>query len=440
MQVSVEKKGALGRQMNVVIPAEKVDAAFNSRYEQLAKTMKVDGFRPGQVPLSVIKQRVGEGVAGEVAEQLVRESLAEAFDKEKLQPAAQPHMHNETTPKEGEDFSFHVHFDVMPEVKPTKFEGLKLDKETAEATDAMVEDTLKELSQAVKEFSKKEGAATNGDRMTIDAVGYMDGEDEPFEGGRLADHQIVLGSNMLIPGFEEGLEGLKVGDKKSLKLTFPKDYHAEHMAGAKTRFDVEVKGVEAPAETKMDGEFAKKFGAETMDELKTKIKERLAADLQKASDQRLRRIMFDKIDAANQFEVPPSLVEQEFNAIWQNQMQDLQQRGLPLEALGKNEDDLKAEYRTLAERRVRLGLVLAEIGKTKEVKVEAADIQAEVDKIAESMPEQAEQVHAYYARPEARQPLISSIFEQKVVAWLMENNTITEKTIKPEDLMTELNG
>lgn len=438
MQVSLENTGELSRKMSITVPAADIDAMASERLDQIAQTVKMPGFRPGKVPMDMVKRQHGSRVMGEITERIISESLAKAMQEKDVRPAGQPQMDaGAGLPEEGKDYEYSVTFDIYPEFKPAKVEGLKLTKEVAEPTDEMVEELLGRLAEARQSFKKKDGAAVKGDKVTINGEGFLKGKDEGFEGGKLTDFPITLGSGSLIPGFEEGLEGLKAGDKKDVEVTFPEDYHAKDLAGQPAIFKCEVLRIEEAEEAKFDDKFATMFGEKTMDDLRTKVREQLATDLENASHQRLKRELFDKIEKDNQFPLPSSVVDAEFNAVWNAQLNDLKQRGQGVEALGKGEDEAKAEFRTLAERRVRLGLVLAELGKEHKIEVEKADIDAEIEAISSRNPGMEEQVKNYYADPQRQNEIVGPLFEKKVTDWILEKASLTEKKVDTAELMKE---
>lgn len=438
MQVAVTKQEGLKRLVEVTVPADKVSAAFDARFNALSKTAKIDGFRPGKVPMAEIQKRFGDKVQAEVSQALYQQFVPAALAQEKLQPAGQPHVHGEGELKNGAAYTFHIHFEAYPEVTAKGYDSLKLTKETAEPTEEMVTEGLKRLLSQTQSFKKADRAAKEGDQVTIDSVGTLDGEKDPFEGGRLADHKIVIGSSMLIDGFEEGLKGLKAGDEKDLKLTFPKDYHAKQFAGKKVTFATTVKEVAEPEFTEPTDNWAVQFGVKDVAELQAKVKERLAEDLAAASEQRLKRTMFDALDKQNQFDVPQGLVESEFSAIWQQHIQDLGQRGMSPSMLDTSEDEQRVEFRGLAERRVRLGLLLTSIGEKEKVEVSQKEINEAVEARAAQYGPQAEAVRSYFSQPQNRQMLVGPLFEQKVVDLLIEKNKPTEKKVKPEELLAEI--
>ena len=342
------------------------------------------------------------------------------------------------TVQEGKDYSYTVNFDVLPKVEPKGYEGLKLTRYTAEPTDAQITEVTDRLRDMNKAFSKKDGKAEMGDRVLIDAVGYKDGK--AFEGGEVKQYWLELGSGAFIPGFEEGLVGVKDGDSKKLELTFPKDYFNKDLAAQKVTFEVKVAGVEGGTAPALNDDFAKKYGAKDVAELKDRIKADLVKELKSASEQRLKREMFDVLVDKNNFALPETMVEDEFTNLWGGFVQDLQRRGGNFAMLGKSEKELQEEYKNLAARRVRLGLVITEIGNKEKVELTEKDIQAEIDELAKAYGPQADKVKAYYSRPDARSQITGPLYERKVCEWIYGKATITDSKIDAKELRKELSG
>ncbi len=436
MQVSIEEKGKFERQINITVPAARVDAMVEGKLKALSKNVKVPGFREGNVPAKVVKQRYGERVMGEVANELINSTLPEALTNHKQDPINTPHVHGGMA-EEGKDFSYHAHYEIKPEISPKKYKDLTLSRDVAEVDDKLVGEILDRERSRLKDFSPKKDAVAKGDRVTFDAVGYLGKEKEPFAGGTLNDYKIEIGSGQLIPGFEEGLTGMKEGESKTLELTFPKDYHAKEMAGKKARFDVKVKMVEEGKMPELNDEIAKQLGQEDLKGLKELVRKMIGSNLENASQQRLKRALMDKLDETNKVELPNSLIENELNNLWHAQMQQLQQHGVGLEALGKNEDEVRAELRTLAERRTRLALILMEIGKLHNIEVKREELDAEIEKLVQRAPQQADQIRAYYGGPQGSNDLAGPLFEEKVVQWILSTCTIKDNKVKADELLKE---
>lgn len=440
MQVSVENTGNLSRKMSITVPADDIAKMAEERLAEVAKTIKMDGFRPGKVPMNIVKKQHGTAVYNEVTERVISESLQKAFTEQEIQPAGQPVMDPSAgLPQEGQDYNFAVTFDIYPEIDPADYSKIKLTKSVADASDDMVEELLGRLKSARQDFDTKEGAAEMGDRVVMNAEGYLKGEDTPFDNSQLNDFKLVLGSGQLIPGFEDGLVGVKAGEKRDVEVEFPENYHAKNLAGQPATFKCDVTAVEAPKDAEVNDEFAKNFGAESVDDLMNKIREQITTDLSNATEQKLKKDLFDALDEANTFDLPESVIEQELNSIWNAQKQDLERQGLSMDSLDKSEEELKTEYRELARRRVALGLLLAEIGKRENIQVEKADIDAEIATISSQNPGMEAQVQQYYSDPKNQQQIVGPLFEKKVTTFILEKASVTETTVDADALMKEMN-
>lgn len=439
MKVTMEKVSELSRSMSVTVPAEEVSQQFETRLSLIQKQVKMSGFRPGKVPMSVVRQRFGEQVKQEVMQELVASSMPKAFDSEKVRPATQPTIDFGDL-EESKEFAYTLKFDVLPEVKPVGYTGVKLTKDVAEVEDKKVEEMLERLCEVRRSYAPKAktGKAALTDRVLIDAQGYDKKGGKKVENTGLKGHPLELGSNAFIPGFEDGLVGAKAGDTVELDLTFPEGYHVKDLAGKPIFFEVKVEAIEKRELPALDDELAKSFGSETVEELRSRMKEDLEKDLGGASEQRMKRALFDVLDEANKFSVPEAMVDAEFNAIWAQFTQDIQYRGGSMDSLDKSEDEYRKENRELAERRVRLGLLIAEIAKEEKIQVTSDEMKAEVEKIAASYGAQAEQVKKYFSNPEAMQQISGPLLEKKVCDFIFEKAVIKENKVDVDDLMAEL--
>jgi trigger factor len=438
MNVVMQSKGELAREMKITVPAFDVDRLVNDRLARLSLNLSLPGFRPGKVPADIVRQRYGDQVKSDVRQDLVSETLPKAFSKENVRPAGQPAVDFGDL-EIGRDFTYTVSFDVLPTIDPKNFEKLKLARYTAKPSDKMVKDVLKRLEDSRKTFKEKTGKAAKGDAVVITAQGF-DTAGKAIENALVKDFELELGSNQFIPGFEDGLIGKSAGQDVTLNLTFPADYHNKDLAAKPVRFEVKVHTVKGPDAAPLDDEAAKMFGAANLKELEERVREQVGNDLVSASEQRLKRELFDHLDSHNTFTLPESLVESEFRAIWRNLLQDMRARGYTFQLLGKSEDEVRAEHRALAERRVRLGLLLAEIGQRQGVKVATADAEAEVERIAKNYGPDADKVRQYYKNEQARAEILGPLFEKKVCEWIFSSATITEKAIDAEELMKEITG
>ncbi|MCP4354115.1 MAG: trigger factor [Proteobacteria bacterium] len=434
--VKIEKKSDLNRNVTITVSAEEVGKIMVENLKKYAKNAKLDGFRPGKAPESVVKSKYSEQIKGETIQTLVSKSLAKVITDENFDLATQPHV-NDGEFAEGKDYTFSAHFDLMPNIEPKGYKKIKLTKEVAEASDELTNDLIEKFLSSQTEYKSKKAnsKAKVGDQVKMNATGFKDGV--AFEGGKLEDHPLVLGSNAFIPGFEDGLVGVKKGDEISLDLKFPEEYHAKDLAGADVRFDVEVLDVLGSVKAELTDELAKKFGYESADKFTEFARSRVTEDLASASEQRLRRELFDILDKKNTFELPESMVESEFNAIWQAFIADLAKSGQSIDAMDKSEDQLKEEHRKLAERRVRLGLVLSKIGQENKIEVTPEQIAEEVEKVVAMYPQQADQVRAYYNSPNGRNEIVGPLYEKAVCDFVYSQATIKEKSVESKELIKE---
>ncbi|HAG53131.1 MAG TPA: trigger factor [Alphaproteobacteria bacterium] len=434
--VKIEKKSDLERNITITVSAEDITKIMNENTQKAAKNAKLDGFRPGKAPIAVIKQKFEEQIMAETMQTVVSSSLTKVITDEKFDIATQPHVHH-TEFKEGEDYTFSAHFEIMPEVEPKGYAKVKLTKEVAKADDELTNELLGKFLESQVEYKAKraDAKAKDGDQIKMNAVGFKDGV--AFEGGKLDNYPLVLGSKAFIPGFEEGLVGAKKGDKLSLDLTFPTEYHAPDLAGAAVVFEVEVLEVAASQKAELTDELAKKFGYESAEALKEFAATRVQEDLDNASEQKLRRELFDILEKKNKFALPASMIEGEFNAIWQAFQMDLAKAGKSIADMDKSEEELKTENRALAERRVKLGLVLSKIGQENKLEIKEEDVTAEINKVVAMYPQQADQVKAYYTSPQGRNEIVGPLFEKSVCDFIYAQATITEKEIKASELLKE---
>ena len=449
MQTEVTTGQGLNRSISITVPAAVVSQHVENRVKALASTVKIAGFRPGKVPAKVVKERMGEQLSADVAQSLVNEFLPQAFSEHKLNVAGQPRVHNggagdSFKVSEGQDFTFNADFEIYPEVTPKNYTGVKLTRETAEPSDDLVQGALKRLEGQMQSFTPKgvEANAANGDQLTISGQGYTRdaaGKEEAFPGGNLENFKVVLGSGSLIPGFEEGLLGAKTGDEVDVDVTFPAEYHAKELAGKPSVFKLKVLEVASPAEEALSDQTVKQLGFENLDALKNILKQGAVRDLSMASEQRIKRQLLDALEDGNrEFDLPQGLVNAEHQALWRAQLNELQERRMPIESLGASVEEAVASLKPLAERRVRLGLVLAAIARTEKIEVTNADIEEAVNAQIASAGPQQEQARKYFANPANRAQLNGPVLEDKVTGWLIEKAEVTTKEIPAKELLAEL--
>ncbi|MBO9502459.1 trigger factor [Brevundimonas sp. A19_0] len=443
MQVVEKSAAGLSRVIEVTVPAAELNEKLDARIKEVAPQMKLKGFRPGKVPASHVRKAYGRDLMGEIVNTTLNESSQKALEEAKVRPAAPAEMKLTSDMDKvvaGEaDLAYEMSLEVMPEFTPVDPKTLKLERPVYEATDADIDETLKELASQSKSYEDKTGKtvkAADGDQLTIDFVGKIDGE--AFEGGSATDADLVIGSGRFIPGFEEQLKGAKVGDEKVVEVTFPEDYQAAHLAGKAATFDVTVKAIKAEAETKIDDDFAKRLGLEDLEKLKSILKDNLNQQYTNAARFKLKRALLDQLDEGHSFDLPPKMVEAEFDGIWRQVEADKEAGRLPEEDARKSDKKLKEEYRKIAERRVRLGLVLAEIGRANNVGVTDQELNNALMAEARNYPGQERQVLDFYRQnPEAAAQMRAPIYEEKVCELIFNQAEMTDKPISKDELMKE---
>jgi trigger factor len=443
MQVTETQAEGLKRAFRVVVPATELDAKATARLSDLKDKVKLNGFRPGKVPVAHLKRVYGKSVMAEVIEQTVTEANGKIVEDNGFRLALQPKValpEDQDEVKgviEGEkDLTYTVELELLPKIELGNFKELKVEKPVVEVSDAEVDETIARIADANRPYSPKDGAAAKGDRVSVDFVGTMDGE--KFEGGSGEDVQVVIGSNSFIPGFEEQLEGINVGETRTVSVSFPEAYAARALAGKPASFEVTAKAIEAPGELVLDDEFAKTLGQESLAKLKELVRQRIESEHAGVARQKIKRTLLDALDAAHQFDVPAGLVEQEFAGVWEQVKQDLAAQNRTFADEDTTEDEAQAEYRRIAERRVRLGLVLAEIGERNNIQVSDDEVTRAVVERARQFPGQEQQVWDYYRRnPQAMASVRAPLFEEKVVDFLLELADVTEKKVTREELYKE---
>jgi trigger factor len=442
MQITETANENLRREFRIVIGAKDLDERLSGRIAEMQPQVHLKGFRPGKAPVSFLKKTYGKSMMSEIIEAAVQESVQKAVTDHGLKPAFPPRpdlVSDLAQVVEGKsDLEFSVKIDLMPEFEIADPAKLKVEKLIAKVSDEDVDDALKNLAQQVRTYSDRaEGESSeNGDQVTIDFVGRVDGEE--FEGGKAEGFQLTLGSGQLIPGFEDQLIGTKVGDTRTVDVTFPADYGSEKLAGKPAQFDVSVHAVKRPDEVAIDDELARKLGLDSLGTLKERVREQMKGDYARASRVHVKRRILDALDAAHNFELPPTMVENEFNAIWKQVEDELKREGKSAEEEGKSEDELKAEYRAIAERRVKLGLVLARIGEQNGIQVSQEELNRAVMDQARRFPGQEQQVFQYYSQnPAAQAELRAPIYEEKVVDFIAELAQIDERPVSREILFLD---
>jgi trigger factor len=443
MQVTETAAAGLKREYRVVVPATDLAAKVNERLDDLKGRVQLRGFRPGKVPVAHLKRLYGKSAMAEVIEAAVREANSKIVTDNGLKLATEPKvvLPSEEGAVEGviegkSDLAYTVEMEIVPPITLADFKTIELTRLTAPVTDEEVDRALQTFSEQNRPFVAKAEGAEKGDRVTVSFTGTMAGE--PFEGGSGEDVPMVLGSGQFIPGFEDQLIGIKAGESRSFDVKFPDTYAAPAVAGKDATFAVTANAVAAAAPVALDDDFAKTLGLESLAKLRDALRERVEREHASASRQKIKRALLDQLDARHKFEPPPTLVEEEFNNVWSQIENDLKQQNRTFEDEGTTEEKARAEYRAIAERRVRLGLVLAEIGEKNNIKVTDEQLTQAIVTQARLVPGREQQIWDYYRNnPTAIAALRAPIFEDKVVDFLLELATITDKQVSREELFKE---
>jgi trigger factor len=440
MQISETLSQELHKQFTVTFPVSELEGRVNARLEEMKPRVNLKGFRPGKAPVSFLKKQFGKSIMGEVVEAAVNEGSQKAIADNKLKPALQPRVEpvgNVQDVVDGKsDLTFKVIVDLMPDFQTTDVAKLTVERLTADIADADINEALDRLAKNARSYVTKDGAAAKDDVAVIDYEGSIDGV--PFAGGKGEDFSLTLGSGTFIPGFEDGLIGAKAGEDRDVTVTFPTEYHAPEMAGKDAVFKVAVKEIKAPEETQINDELAKKLGLADLSTLKDRVREQLTDDYKAASRMHLKRRVLDALDVAHDFSLPPAMVEHEFANIWAQVEEELKREGKTAADEGKTEDELKAEYRKIAERRVRLGLVLGKLGEQNGITIAGDEVQRAIMARARQFPGQEQQVFQFYAQNQQAQAEIRApLFEDKVVDFIAELATVNDRKVDKDTLFAD---
>ncbi len=441
MNVTETLSDGLKRELAVVIPAAEIDAKLAAYMDDLRGRVRINGFRPGKVPVGHLRRLYGRQamteIVNEAVTESVRQAVAERNEKPALQPAVEiPDDKLEAILSGGTDLAFSMRYEVLPEIVVGDIKSIKIERPVAEVTEEEVDAEVANIAKSVRPFEPKEGPAAEGDRVTIDFLGKLDGE--PFEGGGAEDFDLEIGSNRFIPGFEPQLVGLSAGEEKVITVTFPEDYGAANLAGKEATFDIKVKAVTAPAEVTLDDAFAQRFGLESLDKLKEAVREQISGRYAAASRQKVKRALLDALDETHKFEVPELLLETEVDGIWRQLQADMARSGRTFEDEDTTEEEARAEYRRIAERRVRLGLVLSHVGEVNNIEVSEEEVQRALQDELRRYPGREREIIDYYRKNQgAVAALRAPIYEDKVVDYLLELATVDTKTVSKDELFAE---
>jgi trigger factor len=443
MQVTETTAFGLKREYRVVVPATDLEAKVNERLDDLQGRVQLRGFRPGKVPVAHLKRLYGKSAMAEAIEAAVREANSKIVTDHGFKLAAEPKvvLPSEEGAVDGviegkSDLAYTVEMEIVPPIALADFKAIKLTRLTAEVTDTEIDKALQTIAEQYRPFVAKAEGAASGDRVTIGFEGSIDGT--PFEGGAGKDVPLVLGAGWFIPGFEDHIVGLKAGETTTFNVKFPADYQTATLAGKDATFAVTISAVEAPGAITVDNEFAKTLGLESLAKLKEAVKERIGREHASASRQKLKRALLDQLDERHKFEPPPSLVEHEFKNVWSHIEKDLERENRTFADEGTTEEQAREEYRGIAERRVRLGLVIAEIGEKNNIKVTEDQLNAAVVGQVRQYPGQEKLILDHYRNnPNAREALRTPVFEDKVVDFLIELAEVTDKAVSRDELFKE---
>ena len=442
MQVTETLSQGLKHEFQINVPASDLDAKADARLVDMKDKVRLNGFRPGKVPVSHLKKVYGRSVMAETIDQTIRDTNTQIFTERGFRLATEPKITMPTEEKEVEqiltgksDLTYTVAIEVVPAIVLADFKSFTLEKPIAEVTDTDVEQAIKRIADQNRTFAAKgEGAkAESGDRVTISFKGTINGT--PFDGGAGENIQVVIGAGQFIPGFEEQLIDIAAGETRNLKVSFPKNYMSETLAGQPAEFETTATLIEAPQAVDINDEFAKTLGLESLDKLKQAARERLTAEYAGATRQRVKRILLDRLDESHKFEAPPSLVEEEFNLMWNSVKAEMESNGKTFADENTTEEAAKEEYHTIADRRVRLGLVLSEIGEKNKITVTDDEVSRAVIERARQMPGREKEVWDFYRNNvNALAQLRAPIYEDKVVDFILELAHVTEKKVSREEL------
>ncbi|HZD61657.1 MAG TPA: trigger factor [Xanthobacteraceae bacterium] len=445
MEITETLSDGLKREFQIQVPAADLEARLTERLGELKDRVQLRGFRPGKVPITHLRKIYGKAVMAETIEALIRELNAKVVTDHGLKLAMEPKVTipNEETEVEKviggqSDLAYTLAVEVLPKIELADFKGIKLERPVAEVTDAQVSEALDRIAEQNRPFAARGegGKVEKGDRVVIDFTGTLEGV--PFEGGTGGDVGVNVGSGTFIPGFEDQLIGMAAGETRQVKVTFPSNYTNAQLAGKDAEFKVTAKTVEAPAAISVDDAFAKQLGLDSLDKLKEAVKARVQQEHAGLSRQRVKRQLLDKLDEMHKFALPPTLAEEEFKNVWSAVDSDLKAQGRSFEDEGTTEEKAREEYRGIAERRVRLGLVLAEIGERNKIAVTDEEITRAIVERARQMPGREQEVWEFYQKnPGALASIRAPIFEEKVVDFLLELATVSEKQVSREELLKD---
>ena len=439
MQVTETLSDGLKRAFAVVVPAADIDGKVRAKLAEVGKTIRLPGFRPGKVPVNLVRQRHGAAITAEIMQEAINTAADLVIEERGLRPAGQPTISLSSQPDvnavAAADLTFNVEMELLPEITPPDLASLSLTRLRSEVAPEVIEKTLQRLASQQREMTvvEEDRGAAQGEVLTVDFVGSVDGV--AFEGGAGTDTKVEIGGEGFIPGFSEGMLGMKAGEVRDIDVTFPADYTNAELAGKAAVFKITAKSLAKPGETAIDDALATKLGFESLDKLREMVAGQKQRELDQMSRLRIKRELLDVLSDKAEFPAPQNLVDAEFNAIWQRVEQDLAGGQIDDEDKGKDTDTLRAEYRAIADRRVRLGLLLSEIGSKAGIQVSQAELTQALRQEASRYPGQEMQVIEFFRKtPQAIEQLRGPLFEDKVVDYILEMAKVEDRIVSPEDL------
>ncbi|MEM6858851.1 MAG: trigger factor [Pseudomonadota bacterium] len=439
MQTKQTVNKGLKRAYTITITADELAAKIDAEINKIAPQVKMPGFRPGKVPANLVKKMHGEQLHAQTLNDMIRDSVDQLTKDEELRPAMQPAVSLGEGYEEGKDAEITVELEVLPVVDAPSIDGLKLEKLVVPVTDEQITEAIEGIAGQNKSYkdAAKTKRAAEGDQLIIDFVGKLDGVE--FEGGKADDAPLVIGSGAFIPGFEEQLTGTKTGDEKTITVTFPEDYQAENLAGKEATFDITVKQVKVETDTVIDDEFATNLGLDSLDKLKEIMKGQLEQQTAGLTRTQMKRALLDQLAGGHDFEVPQSMVDAEFEQIWAQLQQEAAKEENPEDALKQIEDE-KDDYKAIAERRVRLGLLLSEIGQANKVEVSPQEMSMLIQQAAQQYREEDRERFIQYIQSDqmAAAQLRAPLYEDKVVDFLFDKAEVTERDVTMEELQAAI--
>ena len=444
MQVTETLNEGLRREFSVVVPAAELDGRLAERLGAMQREVNLKGFRPGKVPVSHLKRMFGRSAMAEIVQATLSEVARQTLTERGEKAAAPPDYRLPEDQEEAEkiltgaaDLTYTMVYDVLPKIELGDFSSITVERPVVEVSDAELDEQLKQLANSTRAFATKQGAAEEGDRLTISYLGKVDGE--PFAGGADDNAQVTIGDGRFIPGFDTQLVGLSTGDEKTITVTFPADYAASELAGKEATFDIVVKAVAAADPVAIDDQLAERLGVENLEKLRQTVKDQIQQQYTQASRQKVKRQVLDQLDTMHAgIDLPQAMVDQEFESIWRQVTGELSNSGKTFESEGTTEEAARADYRKISERRVRLGLVLSEVGERNKIEVTEEEGQRALAAMMRQFPGQEQALIEYYRKnPDALAALRAPYFEEKVVDNILGHAKVTDKTVTREELMRE---